>query len=72
MNMAFTPRVEAHIINCGVFFTSQQVFLESHVVYLSDIYRLFLLTTTGLHLMNGITPTRATLTQMWWKTILLY
>lgn len=36
------------------------------------VYRLFLLTATGLHHMNGITPTRATQTQMWWKTILLY
>lgn len=39
---------------------------------LLDVYRLFLLTATGLHHMSGITPTRATQTQMWWKTILLY
>lgn len=39
---------------------------------LFDVYRLFLLTATGLHHMSGITPIRATQTQMWWKTILLY
>lgn len=42
------------------------------VCALFDVYRLFLLTATGLHHMNGIIPTRATQTQMWWKTILLY
>lgn len=42
------------------------------VCILFDVYGLFLLTATGLHPMNGITPTRATQTQMWWKTILLY
>lgn len=62
----FAPTASAQWLD---FYVAQQVWLC--FMYVCDIYKLFLLTITGSHPTSGITPTRATLTQTWWKTISL-
>lgn len=72
----FQPRVNVILICASFFIFVGGAFLVEYITlshYLLDLTKnlCFLLIATGLAPTNGITPTHATLTRTWWKTISL-